>query len=153
MNFQMLAFVSPITSAMVPKSVIPHSLLQRLAERFARHPSECFHPFSRLIGIRQSSVRPDFLRGSIGIPVSPVFQLFYGQVIIKCLGNIVQPVMPDKLPDELPDNVLQWYRKPFRKINRNPKQSRFRPVMMAEQTEMQPSVLLFQIDTTHPHVS
>lgn len=55
--------------------------------------------------------------------------------------------MPDKLPDELPDNVLQWYRKPFRKINRNPEQSRFRPVVMAEQTEMQPSAFLFQIDT------
>ena len=61
--------------------------------------------------------------------------------------TIVQPVMPDKLPDELPDNVLQWYRKPFRKINRNPEQSRFRPVVMAEQTEMQPSAFLFQIDT------
>lgn len=76
--------------------IIPHSLLQRLAERFARHPSECFHPFSRLIGICQPFVRPDFLRGSIGIPVSPVFQFFYGKVITKCLSNIVQSVVSDK---------------------------------------------------------
>ena len=55
--------------------------------------------------------------------------------------------MPDELPDELPDNVPQWYGKPFRKVDGNPEQCGFRPVVMAEQTEMEPSFFLFQIDT------
>ena len=104
-------------------------------------------PCSGVVGVRQPLVRPDVFRGGVGIPVFPVFQFLYGEVIAKRLGDIADSVMPDELPDELPDNVPQWYGKPFRKVDGNPEQCGFRPVVMAEQTEMEPSFFLFQIDT------